>query len=367
MTGRPEAPDGRGDQDPVVDEGRNPLPTTPVDPDARRTRRHRRRKRVLRITLVLLLCLLGVLYVATERFADNVARVPAVFDDLDPASRPAQPTGNSAHGLTFLIAGSDSLSSDPSTGTGAPALSPGGQRSDVVMVVRLSPDRDQAAVVSIPRDSWVDIPEHGMAKVNAAYSWGGPPLMVRTVEALTGVRIDHFAVVDFTGFKTIVDAVGGIDVARPVDEGVTDPLHLDGRGALDYVRVRQGLPHGDLDRVRRQQNALRALNSKIVSGNLLSDPVACYELVDAVSRSVSVDDTLTNDDLRSLAIGLRKLRNGTVVFATAPVADVGQEGEQSVVHLDHERGADLWRALGEDQAARYLAAHPADVLGDSPR
>jgi anionic cell wall polymer biosynthesis LytR-Cps2A-Psr (LCP) family protein len=207
-----------------------------------------------------------------------------------------------------------------------------------------------------------------MAKVNAAYSWGGPTLMVRTVEALTGVRIDHFAVIDFTGFESLVDAVGGIDVSvAGADAGAVGRFHLDGRDALEYVRVRYGLPRGDLDRVRRQQNALRALHSKIASGDLLADPFAGYEFVDAVSRSVSVDDTLTDADLRSLAFGLRHLGGGGVVFTTAPVADVGQEGEQSVVHLDRERGVEVWQALGEDRLGRYLEAHSDDVLGEAPR
>ncbi|HWO68423.1 MAG TPA: LCP family protein [Umezawaea sp.] len=364
MTASPGRPGGHGDEDPGAADGREPLPGTPVTAG---TPGHRRRKLALRVTVILLLCLMGGLHGITERLTSNVARVPAVFDGLDPAERPAQPTGEAARGLTFLLAGSDSLSSDPTTGTDAPSLLPGGQRSDVVMVVRLSPDRERAAVVSIPRDSWVLVPGQGMAKVNAAYSWGGPTLMVRTVENLTGLRVDHFAVIDFAGFETLVDAVGGIDLAVVGTANAVDRFHLDGREALAYVRVRYGLPLGDLDRVRRQQNALRALHSKITSGDLLTDPFTAYQFVDAVSRSVSVDDTLTDADLRSFVFGLRHLGGGGIAFTTAPVTDVGQEGEQSVVHLDHERGAEVWRALGEDRLAPYLEAHPASLLGEAPR
>src|SRR6201999_308830 len=112
----------------------------------------------------------SVLFAVSETLGDNVARIPDPFRALDQAARPA-PTG----ALTFLLVGTDSRSADPTTGSAAPAqaLVPGAQRSDVVMLAQISPDRTKAAVVSIPRDSWVAIPGHGMDKINAAYSIGG--------------------------------------------------------------------------------------------------------------------------------------------------------------------------------------------------
>ena len=124
------------------------------------------------------------------------------------------------------------------------------------MIARLNPDRTVAAVASIPRDSWVDIPGHGHDKINAAYSFGGPSLLVATVENLTQIRIDHFAVIDFAGFRSMVDAVGGIDVgidAPTSSDGVAfhqGVNHLDGRAALAYVRQRYGLIGGDFDRAQ---------------------------------------------------------------------------------------------------------------------
>ncbi len=359
-----EAPDELMDE--LADE-----PAAAKSPDKPRRRRWRR---VLVVTVVMVFALLllaaGGLYVISDKLAGNVTRIPAVFDPLDPAARPTKPPGPAGQAETFLLAGSDSLAEGPTTGSDATADEvPGAQRSDVIMLVRVNAARTEAVVVSIPRDSWVPVPGHGMAKINAAYSYGGPTLMVRTVEALTKVRVDHFATIDFAGFRAMVDAVGGIDVTVAERTTFGDVVfdagtnHLDGRRALAYVRQRKGLPRGDLDRVRRQQSALRALLNKAVSGGLLTDPVRLYHLLDAVTRSVGVDDTLSNGDLRSLAYEMRNLRARTVTFMTSPVAGLGREGDQSVVYLDPKRAPRLWRDLDTDRIRDYLADNGGDVLG----
>jgi LCP family protein required for cell wall assembly len=347
-------------------------------PEPARPPRGRRWRRVLVATVVMLFALLlaaaGALYVVSDRLADNVTRIPHVFVSLDPATRPAKPPGPAGAAETFLLAGSDSLAAEPTTGSAAHGrpLEPGGQRSDAIMLVRVNAARTAAVVVSIPRDSWVDIPGHGMAKINAAYSYCGPTLLVRAVEKLTNVRVDHFATIDFAGFRSMVDAVGGIDVTVAERTTFGDIVfqpganHLDGRHALAYVRQRHGLPQGDLSRVQRQQSALRALLNKAVSGGLLDSPVRLYHLLDAVTRSVGVDDTLSNGDLRALAFGLRNLRARTVTFLTSPVAGLGREGKQSVVYLDARRGPKLWHALDNDRIRDYLRENGGDVLGGSP-
>jgi LCP family protein required for cell wall assembly len=336
-------------------------------------RRRRRWRRVLVVTVVMLFSLVlltaGGLYVLSDKLAGNVVRIPAVFAPLDPAERPAKPRGQAGEAETFLLAGSDSLADDPDSGA---SLMPGAQRSDVIMLARVNAARTAAVVVSIPRDTWVPVPGHGMAKINAAYAYGGPTLLVRTIEALTNVRVDHFATIDFAGFRAMVDAVGGIDVT--VAERTTfGPIvfepgrnHLDGQRALAYVRQRHGLPEGDLSRVERQQNALRALLAKAVAGGMLRNPVRLYDLLDAVSRSVGVDDTLENGDLRTLAFGMRHLRPRTVTFLTSPVAGLGREGKQSVVRLDKQRAQRLWHAFDHDRIQDYLKHNGGDVLGGNP-
>jgi LCP family protein required for cell wall assembly len=294
--------------------------------------------------------------------------VPDVFVGLDESARPVEQAP-----LNFLLVGTDSRADAPTTGTDAPVgVDAGSQRSDVLMLMQLAPDGDSASVVSIPRDSWVDIPGHGRNKVNAAYAFGGASLLTQTVEQLTGVRVDHFAVIDFAGFEAMVDAVGGIDVQ--VAEATSNIgvefraglNHLDGAQALAYVRQRYDLPGGDLDRARRQQNALRALLSQAASSGSLSDPIGLVRLVDATSRSVSVDDTLSNGGLRDIAFGAAGLRRSGVTFLSAPVAGLGREGEQSVVYLDDARAGELWTALQSGDTTAYADAHPDDLLGDTP-
>src|SRR3712207_5857663 len=131
------------------------------------------------------------------------------------------------------------------------------------MVARFSADRQHAQLISVPRDSWVDIPGHGMDKVNAAYAYGGPTLLIQTIEQLTDVRIDHYVAIDFQGLIQVTDDLGGVDfvVAETTSNGpYTFPAgvnHLDGDQARWYLGQRYGLPGGDFDRVRQQQQYLQ--------------------------------------------------------------------------------------------------------------
>jgi LCP family protein required for cell wall assembly len=363
-----------------VDAGEDSDPLLEFDDEAGEEASPRRRRAVRRVLfismgvlVVLVFSGIGGLYLLSERLGDNVQRYPSVFSGLDESQRPKPPVNEAA--TTFLLMGTDSRSSEPTTGTGAtaPDFVPGSQRSDAILLVRVAGDKAHASVVSIPRDSWVPIPGHGSNKINAAYSFGGPTLLVQTVEAMTHVRIDHFAVIDFAGFQAMTDSVGGIDVqisAPSSSRGVTFHAglnHLNGEQALIYVRQRYDLPRGDLDRVQRQQNALRALMDKAASSGLLSNPLRTYDLVDAVSRSVGVDDSLSNGGLRSLVFDLRNMRSSGVMFMTAPVAGLGWEGSQSVVYLEPNKSSALWQAVNTDRVGDYVKNNPADQLGDSPR
>jgi LCP family protein required for cell wall assembly len=338
---------------------------------ALRQRLRRRRLVVVAGLMALALASLGsgVFYLVTENIGDNVKRVPDVFGDLDQSARPA--AGGS---LNFLLVGTDSRSGQPTSDDDVPVdVGHGSRRSDVLMLARLSGDRSTAAVTSIPRDSWVDIPGVGRDKVDEAYVRGGPALLVRTVEDLTGIRINHFGVIDFAGIRPMVDAVGGIDVGidyRVDADGIRfhpGVNHLDGLAASAYVRPRTGPAGGDLDRAERQQTALRALVARVAEQNTLSNPADTYRLLQAASESVSVDDTLDNDDLRSVASALHDLKPTNITFVRAPVAEFGREGGSSVVHLDPARSAELWAALENDRVADYSAAHPAEALGPVTR
>lgn len=332
------------------------------------TRRGRRVLIVLVVAvLVLVLAAAGAIVALTQSIGDGISRIPDAFGDLPAGDRPA-----TSGGTTFLLVGTDTRAAGATTGSDAPAgVDAGSRRSDVIMLATVAPEGTTGSVVSIPRDSWVEIPGRGMNKINAAYAFGGPSLLIRTVEGLTGVRVDHFGVIDFAGFRSLVDSVGGIDVTVARDTGTAGvelaagPNHLDGAQALAYVRQRYDLPDGDIDRARRQQNALRALLTR-VQQQASSNPLALYDLAQHVGDTVSIDDTLSNTGLASLALRYRDLRSSGIGFVTTPVAGQGREGGQSVVYLDRDGADELWGAVRDGSVARYLDANPAQALGDAP-
>jgi LCP family protein required for cell wall assembly len=335
---------------------------------------------VLLIAVIATVALFGAAgagaYFTVGRLPANVARMDGTFAGIKENDRPTKAAAERGS-MTFLMVGSDSRADAPTTGRSAKgkAFVPGDQRTDAIMMLTIAPDRKSAAVVSIPRDSWVEIPDRGRMKVNAAYALGGAPLLIRTVEKLTNVRVDHFAIVDFAGFKSIIDAIGGVDV--DIAQNTRDDwgiavfkkgrTHLDGTRALTYVRQRHGLPQGDFDRVKRQQNLIRAVMAKVATIDPVADPVKAYKLLDAGTAAVTVDDGLSDGDLRSLAFSLRDLQNGGVSFLTAPVRGTGHEGTESVVYLDDLKCADLWNALRANKVADYVAANKASALPDVPR
>jgi LCP family protein required for cell wall assembly len=353
-------------------------PTDPSDPDApdRRARRRRRTRRVLYGALILLctgvLLIAGTGYWAYEHYTGRVDRIPNAFPTNVPAA--AQPPPSKG-GQTFLLVGVDARSDLPTTGKDAkaPEWKRGAQRSDTMMLVHLPANHKNAYVVSLPRDSWVSIPGNGKAKLNAAFSWGGPPLLIDTVQRLTRVKIDHLAVIDWSGFKKLTDAVGGVDIT--VDKTVSrrngpggvwtqGTHHMNGDDALDYVRERYGLPRGDLDRTHRQQNFLRAVLSKVLSGGTFTNPLKLKRTLDQVTSVVSVDDKLSNSDLRSLVWSMRDVRSSDMVFMNAPISGFDMIQKQSVVLLDANGSSELWEAMRNDTMSDYVATHTIDKLGD---
>ena len=334
--------------------------------DRTRPRLPRRLRRVLLsvgvLGLVLAIAVGGGFWFLTNRYGGNIERVGDVFAGLEDSGRPAaaSPTAADVSGdpVTFLLVGSDTRAEV------APGELPDA-RSDAIMIARFSADRQHAQVVSIPRDSWVDIPGHGQNKINAAYAFGGPTLLIQTVEQLTGVRIDHYAAIDFAGLIQVTDDLGGVDVDVPVTTSngpytfTAGTNHLDGDQARWYLGQRYDLPGGDFDRVKRQQNYVRAMFTKLFSEDVFTSPGALDEALRAVTDAVAVDDSLGNGDLLSLAYTLRDLRPADVGFFTAPVLGTGREGAASVVYLDTATGARMWDYLRTDSLAQN-----ADEFGD---
>src|SRR3954454_20516320 len=288
----PAAPDAT----PEAEQGEQTEPAAPAP------RRHKLLRRALIsagvLVLVLVVLIGGGIWFVTARYAGNIDRIDDVFGGISEDTRPAPATpadDPSGDPVTFLLVGSDTRG-HPSSGE-----DPDG-RSDAIMIARLSADRKHAQLISIPRDSWVDIPGYGMNKINASYAYGGPSLLIQTVEQLTDVRIDHYVAIDFDGIIQVTDDLGGVDVtvAKATSNGPytfqAGVNHLNGDQARWYVGQRHGLPGGDFDRVKRQQQYLRAMFSKLFTANTFTNPGKLDSAMLAVTGAVSVDDSLGNGD-----------------------------------------------------------------------
>jgi LCP family protein required for cell wall assembly len=351
--------------------------------DGDRRRRRRRRTRTALLILLSLVLLLGggvVLtgYMLSEKFGNQVERLPAF--KLPEETRPKKPVGAGADAINILLAGSDARTDDQSGGTTGSdkgdAWKQTGQRTDTIMVLHITGDRRGAYLISLPRDSWVEIPGRGTHKINAAYSYGGPGLYVQTIEKLTGLRIDHLAVIDWTGFKALTDALGGVEMTFEDSTRFSSGKYyeagshrLDGEEALDYVRERYTLKRGDFDRMARQQNFLRSLMRQTLSNGTITNPLKLGRALNAITQNLSVDEEFSTGEMRSLALQMRNLRAGNVTFMTAPTTGTGMEGDQSVVYLDDRKGDALWKAVRSDNVDSWLAKNgrSQDVLGTNVR
>jgi LCP family protein required for cell wall assembly len=286
-----------------------PEPGTPTRPrrsptaPPRRPRRRFPRKRWL-LGFVGLLVLLLVAWVGYGywQLRSSMQRANA---RLTPATRAALTPGGSLWGSasTILVLGSDARPGDTSS------------RSDSILLVRVDPSRQQIAELSIPRDLRTEIPGYAPTKINAAYAYGGPPLAIRTVENLTGVKVNHVVLVSFQGFEKLIDALGGVTIVNPTKiisnsfDGYhwrfgKGTLHLDGRHALAYSRVRENTLNpadNDLTRGQRQQRVLSALASRLGSpGTLLHLPTVGNALGEPLTTDLSASDLM--------ALGWRHLR-----------------------------------------------------------
>lgn len=263
--------------------------------------------------------------------------------------------------MNMLVLGSDSRSSggDPTD------WQAGGQRSDVMMLVQISGDRQSVNVMSIPRDSWVPIEGHGEAKINAAFSYGGAELAISTVQNLTGVTIDHFAIVDFVSFEKLTDELGGVTI-----QTASGAQQMNGEEALTFVRERKTLLRGDFDRVRRQQAWIQAIMSAVFNKDVLKSPPKVASLINIVLDYSAVDQGIDFDYMAGLALEVKNLRPAGVQFLTAPYTGTGRspDGKQSIVVLDKAKLDALMEAWRNDAVAAYIAANPDAVpkLGDRP-
>lgn len=321
----------------------------------------------LGMIVALALGAVGLVWSLQSRLDGNIERIPDPFAEITerPTRAPdAADDGedDQAQPVNFLLLGSDSRISagDPDQ------WQAGAQRTDAMMLVQLSGDRDAMTVMSIPRDSWVEIPGHGHHKINAAFSFGGPSLTIQTVEHLTGVLIDHIAVADFESFAALTDELGGVDItlSQPLTAGgaTLQPgsQRLNGEQALVYARERYNVAGGDFGRVQRQQNWIRAIMARAFEREVLTNPGRLFSFLETVSESVAVDEGLEIGEMRDLVISSRNLRPAAVQFITAPNRGTGRspDGSQSIVVLDDDALAQVSGAFADGTVADFLEENP---------
>jgi LCP family protein required for cell wall assembly len=228
--------------------------------------------------------------------------------------------------------------------------------SDTLMLIHIAADRSRVTVVSLPRDSWVPIPGHGMNKINAAFGLGGPQLTVATVEQATGLTINDFIEVNFLGFVKVIDALGGVNICLP--QVVDDPYsglhltagihHVDGVTALKYARDRHSFATSDLARITNQQRLLSSLLKEAISSGTLANPLRLSRFLSAALGAVKVDQNL---NLIALADQLRGITPAQVHFLTVPLANTSYltPGGELAVQWDSAKAGRLFAALQADQ------------------
>ncbi|MSW06632.1 MAG: LytR family transcriptional regulator [Actinobacteria bacterium] len=302
-----------------------------------------------------------------------LGQVSGAIDRIDVFSGLKSRPEKTSKALNYLLVGSDTregltkeqqkLLRVGSTKTAA------GARSDTMLLVHISKARDKAMIISIPRDSLVTVPAHAsmdgksqigatQAKINAAFAWGGAPLLIQTFEAKSNLKIDHYIEVSFAGFAGIVDAIGGIQVCTKRD--IDDPnshlvlpagVHtLNGIESLKYVRTRDFDGMGDLGRMQRQQQFMSAVLRKATSTGVLLNPIKMVNFFNATIASLKTDSTLNQDDLLTLAKQLKNLSPGKVRTLTIPLGNANARvpGLGSVVTWDSVLAPELFQRLRDD-------------------
>lgn len=223
------------------------------------------------------------------------------------------------------------------------------------------PESGPSALISLPRDTYVEVPGYGPSKLNAAFSWGGAPLLVQTVEGLTGLAVDHYAEIGFAGLEGVVDALGGVELCLD-DSVLTFPVEdtysglswpepgcriADGPTALAFARMRYSDPTGDIGRGQRQRQVISAITSAAATPSVLLNPFSQVKLVDAGTSALITSEGTDLLDLGTMAIAFRNASGEGGVTGTPPIANLDYRpgGLGSTVLLDSDQAPTFFAAV----------------------
>lgn len=263
-------------------------------------------------------------------------------------------------GKNILLLGSD-------TRSGSEAALVSGSRADTIMLAHIPADGKGVYLVSIMRDTWVNIPGYGAAKINAALNYGGISLQVATVENLLGIKIDHVAEIEFEGFKALVNSVGGVDVQVPFNFDINiwsfkqGMQHMDGGAALAFVRARYQFADGDYQRVRNQRAFLRGLYNTMKSKGALDSVGSFQSAVESIAGYMRVDSGLNAAQIAQIAAPVITSGDTTMRMTTLPNAGPGWSYDgQSIVLVNQAANAQLSYALQHDTMDQFMATYGQD-------
>jgi LCP family protein required for cell wall assembly len=335
---------------------RTPRATSPQRPEpgsrAATGKTYGRRRLVVVVVVLVVAWLAFMIWVPFHAWAgvDRVNASPA-------GERPA-----ASKGRDYVLVGSDSRegltkAQQKQLHTGSTRVA-GGKRTDSIMLVHVPAGGGKPALISLPRDSYVPIPGHGHNKINAAYTLGGPRLLVKTIEQVTNVRIDGYVEIGFGGFASVVDSLDGVDIC--VKRKMDDPKaginlkpgcqSLDGPNALGYVRARYSDPLGDLGRAQRQREFLGAIMHKAVSPATVLIPWRYYSFATSAGAGLTVGEDTSLRDVTRVLQAMRSVSSGQGLSLTVPIANPAlATNVGSAVKWDTPKAVELFNAIKNDQ------------------
>ena len=337
--------------------------------------------KVLLVTALVLALVNGLSVVFLYRHLNGNLNAVDLTDQIGENRPVKQVVEGPKEPLNVLVMGSDNRDC---AGCNIDNLTGGGQRSDTTILLHLSADRERAYGISIPRDSVVDrptckdddggsIPGGSRVLWNEAFSVGGPACTMRQFEQLSGVRLDHFVVVDFEGFRDMVDAIGGVEVCIP--ETIDDREHgifleagtrkIAGQEALNYVRERYAVSGGsDIGRMKRQQAFIASMAHQLVTAGTLANPIKIVKFLEAATKSLTLDEEIGSlKKIGQLGYEFRDIGLGKIQFLTIP----NQVDPADPNHLVWTPAAkQVWRKIIEDQPLTKRLATDVISAGNVP-